>query len=343
MRAPRREPSPKNQAKERKIRAAITEAMAKESGKLDREHNTPSNKAMQLALAKAGIKPRPSPKTQSATRDAGQQAKQVRPNNQAPIKKVKNKKPKPTKEELERNRRKAELKRKSKEAARRALAARRQVAAAETARLQAAEREAERLSTAEMFIRRIESASFAELLTCWRKHLDLVSYINRTGRKKERLELYERLVACVESEWKRRGNLLHSSDEYFDWPTTLAKRGKGEIGDVTWVTEGVLSYLGYRVGEKSALTADQRHAILRRVFNMSLPPIESPAYMDQWGRPGSAIRLQKMANSIASFTRQAKRRTSFDMSDAVSSWERDLIMLHDEYYVGKFGFGWPRL
>jgi hypothetical protein len=76
---------------------------------------------------------------------------------------------------------------------------------------------------------------------------------------------------------------------------------------------------------------------------MHLPPIESPSYMKEWASPQSAVRLKKMANSIASFARQAKRRRNADMREAVQSWEADLQMLYDEYYVEKFGFGWPAL
>ena len=52
---------------------------------------------------------------------------------------------------------------------------------------------------------------------------------------------------------------------------------------------------------------------------MHLPPIESPSYMKEWAIPGSATRLKKMANSIASFARQAKRRRNADMREAVQS------------------------
>ena len=74
---------------------------------------------------------------------------------------------------------------------------------------------------------------------------------------------------------------------------------------------------------------------------MNLPPIESPEYMASWGKPATSPRLKKMADSLASFTRSAKRRTSADMSTAIAERESDLRMLYDELYVRKFGFGWP--
>lgn len=103
----------------------------------------------------------------------------------------------------------------------------------------------------------------------------------------------------------------------------------------------MLAYLGYHVGTSSTLVESQRHVILRRAFAMHLPPIESPTYMQGWGAPGSANRLRKIANSLASFARQAKRRSLFDMTEAVASWEADLAMLHAEFYVARFNFGWP--
>jgi hypothetical protein len=117
-----------------------------------------------------------------------------------------------------------------------------------------------------------------------------------------------------------------------------------QLWDVAELTdEERICFRDRLVGEKSTLTIINRHAILRRVFCMHLPPIESPSYMAEWSKPESAGRLKKMANSIASFARQAKRQSSRHMGEAIESWERDLKMLHDEYYVGKFGFGWPMM
>ena len=63
--------------------------------------------------------------------------------------------------------------------------------------------------------------------------------------------------------------------------------------------------------------------------------------MNEWGMPYSPKRLQKMANSIASFARNAKRRHDTKMDNAISEWETDLRFLYEKFYVGRFGFGWP--
>jgi hypothetical protein len=49
-----------------------------------------------------------------------------------------------------------------------------------------------------------------------------------------------------------------------------------------------------------------------------------------------------MAESIASFARSAKRRDADTLAHAIGDWENDLQHLYHTYYVGRFGFAWPR-
>ena len=191
------------------------------------------------------------------------------------------------------------------------------------------------------FIDGITSASFYDLLSGWQKHVSLVGYIRTTGRNRDRIPLYQELIDTVELEWHRRGGLQRDETDYFDWPTTEVRTGSAGLGQVGWVPEGVLKYLGYTVGKGSPLTPQSRQAILRRVFNMRLPPFERPSYMREWGGPASAARLRKMAESIASFIRLAKAQAQSDKSVSIAEWEADLEMLRLQYYVEKFGFGWP--
>jgi hypothetical protein len=179
------------------------------------------------------------------------------------------------------------------------------------------------------------------MLSHWQRHVSLIDYIRSTGHNADRLGPYEKLVQAIEREWKRRGKLLYGSVGYFDWPTTEARNGHGKLDDVNWVPEGVLRYLGYQVGKGSLVRTQQRQAVLRRIFYAQLPPFEKPSYLDEWGNPASAARLRKMAESIASFARLAKGQASVDKSVSIAEWERDLSMLHDEFYIGKFAFVWP--
>lgn len=105
-----------------------------------------------------------------------------------------------------------------------------------------------------------------------------MDYIRRTGHNRPRLALYTCLLQAIEAEWWRRGKLNRNEEGYFDWPTTLAKLGAGALGDIEWVVEGLFSYLGYHAGKTKGLPAPERQAILRRVFSMQLPPIDTPTY-----------------------------------------------------------------
>lgn len=64
--------------------------------------------------------------------------------------------------------------------------------------------------------------------------------------------------------------------------------------------------------------------------------------MAKWGRPNSVERLEKMARTLATFARNQKQRLDGGSADAIRDYEADLQILHDTYYVGHFGFGWPR-
>lgn len=191
------------------------------------------------------------------------------------------------------------------------------------------------------FLKNIHSQTFTDIIDLWKKKVSFLAFAERArvsdGRKKEA----EQILSTIEFEWKRRAELAGTRPDYFDWPTTKTGTGGNGALNVQWVTEGPLAYLGYHVGESSALHASNRHVLLSRIMKMQLPPIESPAYMESWGVPNSTLRLKKMANSIASFTRQAKRQATVNKSLAISQWEADLNFLHDEFYVGHFNFGWP--
>jgi hypothetical protein len=78
-----------------------------------------------------------------------------------------------------------------------------------------------------------------------------------------------------------------------------------------------------------------------QIFVSHLPPVFPADYLQGWGQPGSALRLQKMAESIAAFARNAKRNESVDLADAITDWEDDLQYLYETYYVGHFHFAWP--
>ncbi|WP_429018031.1 hypothetical protein, partial [Aeromonas veronii] len=56
--------------------------------------------------------------------------------------------------------------------------------------------------------------------------------------------------------------------------------------------------------------------------------------------PKSTTRLQKMANSLASFARNAQR-SPHDTSVAVKEWKEDLDYLYHTFYQQWHRFPWP--
>jgi hypothetical protein len=150
----------------------------------------------------------------------------------------------------------------------------------------------------------------------------------------------QKVLKAINAEWQRRGRYR---DQYFRWPTTRADKGQGgfDIGNAP--DKGLLRFMGYRVGRTDGVRSETRRSILSEVFSGTLPPFESPEYLDQWGDPETANRLKKLAECIAAFARNAKRRKDHAMDDAVRDWEADLKFLYDRFYVGHFRFAWPTL
>ena len=146
------------------------------------------------------------------------------------------------------------------------------------------------------------------------------------------------LVEDISAEWKRR----RQAGDYFQWPSTDASPGVGSIA-INSPSRGMLSYLGYRVGNTGE-SRDVRRQMLIHIFSRELPPLVSKSYMDEWCEPGSPGRLEKMAHSIAAFARNAKRRNVDAMTRAIEDWESDLNYLRNELYIGRFAFDrfvWP--
>lgn len=150
-----------------------------------------------------------------------------------------------------------------------------------------------------------------------------------------------KMLNAVEAEWRTRGLKQINPDDFFNWPTTEANGGDHRLSFAGKTDDGMLSYLEYRVGKTNGEPAPVRRAILDRVFGAFLPPVFPKDYMDAWGAPKSAARLKKMAESLAAFTRNAKRRDADRLDEAIRQWEADLEYLHEKYYVGRFNFGWP--
>jgi hypothetical protein len=103
---------------------------------------------------------------------------------------------------------------------------------------------------------------------------------------------------------------------------------------------GMLKAFGYTVGAKASSDATRR-ARLRRALVEELPTRLGRSYIEECGPPNSLARLKKMADSIATFTRNAKRRRSTSMEESIRHWEMDLAWMKQEWYRPGMGFDWP--
>lgn len=148
----------------------------------------------------------------------------------------------------------------------------------------------------------------------------------------------QKVLDGVETCWLIRSR--GTPEGWFRWPSTTADGGDGSVDGSTWLKQGPLKVLGYEVGQNGEAKG-VREGVLDRVFQGVLPPLFPPAYLRGWGEQSSPARLEKMADSIASFARYAKRRDDHAMGVAIRDWEDDLAYLYRKFYVGRFGFGWP--
>jgi hypothetical protein len=186
----------------------------------------------------------------------------------------------------------------------------------------------------ERLIEALPRQSMGNLRQQW---LNLQNMIAKIGRHKG-LKHFE--VALL-AEWERRHHLAVTDPDHFDWPSTEAGKGDGSMPFENWHSEGMLAFLGYRVGTTQGVDDQVRRQILNAAFASVLPPVNDRQYLREWAGPSSAPRLRRLANEIARFARNAKRKRSANMESAISDWEDDLQYLYRQFYVGKFGFGWP--
>lgn len=177
----------------------------------------------------------------------------------------------------------------------------------------------------------------SELMNLWRNALRIRS----NDKDKFRHSQADKIIRKINEEWERRGKMPRNPEGYFDWPGTDAKSGLGGIQTENWLKTGLLNFMGYKVGETDGEPRHVRQRILTEIFSGPLPPVFEQSYLEKWADPSSAGRLHQLAETIAALTRNAKRRRDAKMNAAIRDWEADLEFLHDEYYVGKFRFGWP--
>lgn len=157
-----------------------------------------------------------------------------------------------------------------------------------------------RLSATKL-IEALPSRSMLELRQQW---INLQEQITKNGRRPD-LVAFEKAVFA---EWAHRQQVALHDPNYFDWPSTAAGRGDGSMPFDAWHGEGMLAFLGYRVGSTNGVAAQTRRQVLDAVFAQTLPPVNDPAYVRDWANPATGPRLRRLAEEIARFARNAKRK-----------------------------------
>lgn len=163
--------------------------------------------------------------------------------------------------------------------------------------------------------------------------------VHELGFRKRTRQRHLRLRAAVTARFLELVEL--EGMETFPWPSTSAPGGNGLLDEGPFqFHQGMLGFLGYRVGKKGK-PWDQRRELLDRAYSAPLPFINNSEYLAQWGAARTCRRLQKLAESLAAFARNAKQRSERPV-EAISDWEFDLAYLKAHYYRGSVcEFLWP--
>jgi hypothetical protein len=116
-----------------------------------------------------------------------------------------------------------------------------------------------------------------------------------------------------------------------EWPIqAIANRAQALSGKLFPHEQGMLSFMGYRVGAGSTLTTMQRRGILTYVYLGQLPTVIDTSYTQEWGEPKSRKRLMKLKNTLMSLIRNAQRRAG-SMQIAIQEWQEDLRFIHEAF------------
>jgi len=186
-------------------------------------------------------------------------------------------------------------------------------------------------------VAKLPTMKVREIMQLWKNAVTILSDEKRVSMHANA----RAVISAIGNEWNRRRRTPIDPDEFFRWPTTEVGRSSGNITTDGWLVEGVLQFMGYKVGKTEGLPTRLRQRILNEIFTGVIPPVFPHRYLDEWGDPGSAHRLRKLAETLAALTRNAKRRRDSIMATAIEHWEQDLEFLYYEFYVEKFQFAWP--
>lgn len=175
-----------------------------------------------------------------------------------------------------------------------------------------------------------------------REHLEYLKEIDSTSwqvRDRDRHLFVEKILTSIVNGTKPQ-QIIQPDGKYFRWPDTDVGDHSSHRGTVEVTQEvGVLKSIGYQVG-LHAIPLHERRRLLSRVFEHDLTMELERSYLNEWGGARSSLRLKKLAHTIASLTRNMKRRNGD--APSIEDWEADLAYLKRRYYDGKYDFPWPK-
>ena len=90
--------------------------------------------------------------------------------------------------------------------------------------------------------------------------------------------------------------------------------------------EGMMSTMGYRVGDTQGIKQEYRIMIMIEILKGPLPFVESPSYMREWGNDGSLDRYNKLKRFLNGEINSPLQRNNYR---AIAEWKEDLKWLED--------------
>jgi hypothetical protein len=129
----------------------------------------------------------------------------------------------------------------------------------------------------------------------------------------------------IEEEWTIRRARGFSR---FTWYLPIAGDFRGNSAP----QGSLLKALGYRVGASSPLTERQRHWLLDEIISSELPPVVSAEYLEEWGRPLTPVRLNRVLRAVRGFASNGYGVKA--MQQARAEWLSDARYLEKHWLVG---------
>ena len=101
-----------------------------------------------------------------------------------------------------------------------------------------------------------------------------------------------------------------------------------EEGISSWSpAEGMMSTMGYRVGDTLGIKKEYRIMIMIEILKGPLPFVDSPQYMREWGEDASPKRFEKLKRFLNGEINSPLQKNNYR---AISDWKDDLKWLEEE-------------